>query len=317
MRDPIDSFLAQRPSIILDGALATELERRGADLADPLWSAKCLLERPDLIRAVHLDYFVAGADVATTATYQASFEGFARRGISGRGAAQLMRDAVTLALRARDGFWADETNRMGRLRPLVAASIGPYGAVLADGSEYRGHYTLDDTALAEFHRARLAVLADAGADLLACETIPSLREARVLARLLPEFPDACAWMSFSCKDGERTSEGDPIDECAAELQRFAQIVAVGVNCTPPQYIAPLLRRMRDRTDKPLVAYPNSGELYDAASKRWSGDSSGIEFSEQAAHWRAAGARLIGGCCRTGPKDIRGVKRCMHPEQSAE
>jgi homocysteine S-methyltransferase len=316
MRDPIDSFLAQRPLIILDGALATELERRGADLEDPLWSAKCLIERPDLIRAVHLDYFGAGADVATTATYQATFEAFARRGIDGEGAAQLMRDAVALALRARDEFWAIEANRAGRSRPLVAASIGPYGAMLADGSEYRGHYALDDLDLAEFHRARLGVLAHAGADLLACETIPSLREARVLATLLREFPDACAWMSFSCKDGEHTCEGDPIETCAAELQRFPQIVAVGANCTAPQYVTPLLRRMRDRTDKPLVAYPNSGEFYDASSKQWSGDSGGLKLGEQARHWHASGARLIGGCCRTGPNDIRSVHRCMHPEHSA-
>src|SRR5580704_10543986 len=210
MRDTIDSFLAQRPLMILDGALATELERRGADLKDPLWSAKCLIERPDLIRAVHLDYFNAGADVATTATYQATFEGFARRGIEGARAELLMRDAVALAVAARDEFWAVESNRAGRLRPLVAASVGPYGAMLADGSEYRGHYAVDDAALAEFHRPRLRVLADAGADLLACETIPSLREAKVLARLLRELPTQCAWISFSCKDGAHNCEGEEI-----------------------------------------------------------------------------------------------------------
>jgi homocysteine S-methyltransferase len=316
MRDPIDNFLAQRPVVILDGALATELERRGADLEDPLWSAKCLIERPDLIRAVHLDYFAAGADVATTATYQATFEAFARRGINGTSAAQLMRDAVALALGARDEFWAVEANRTGRLRPLVAASIGPYGAMLADGSEYRGHYALDDLALAAFHRPRLRVLADAGADLLACETIPSLREARVLAGLLREFPDTCGWISFSCKDGAHTCEGDPIEACAAELHRYAQIVAVGVNCTPPHYIAPLLSRIHDETDKPLVAYPNSGELYDASSKQWGGESERLKFAEQSRQWYAEGARLIGGCCRTGPEEIRSVKRCVHPERSA-
>jgi homocysteine S-methyltransferase len=316
MRDPIANFLAQRPLVFLDGALATELERRGADLKDPLWSAKCLVERPDLIRAVHLDYFIAGADVATTATYQATFEAFARRGIEGARAAQLMRGAVALAAAAREEFWAVDSNRAGRLRPLVAASIGPYGAMLADGSEYRGHYALDDAALAEFHRPRLRVLADAGADLLACETIPSLREALVLASLLREFPNACAWISFSCKDGEHTSEGDRIGECAAQLRRFSQIVAVGVNCTPPQYITPLLRRMHDETDKPLAAYPNSGEVYAASSKQWSGDSGTFAFGEQARHWHAEGARLIGGCCRTGPDDIRSLTRCVHPEHSA-
>jgi homocysteine S-methyltransferase len=302
--------------MILDGALATELERRGADLKDPLWSAKCLIEQPDLIRAVHLDYFDAGADVATTATYQATFEGFARRGVEGARAAQLMRDAVALAAAARDKFWAVEANRAGRLWPLVAASIGPYGAMLADGSEYRGHYALDDVALAEFHRPRLRVLADAGADLLACETLPSLREARVLASLLREFPDACAWFSFSCKDGEHTSEGDPIGECAAELHRYPQIVALGVNCTPPQYVTPLLRRMHDETDKPLAAYPNSGEFYEASSKQWRGGGGTFEFGEEARRWHAEGARLIGGCCRTGPDDIRSVKQCVHPIRSA-
>src|ERR1700692_5092613 len=164
MHDPVHSFLALRPMMVLDGALATELERRGADLKDPLWSAKCLIERPELIQAVHLDYFRAGADVATTATYQATFEGFAHRGIEGEAAARLMGDAVAVAVGARDEFWAEESNRAGRLRPLVAASVGPYGAMLADGSEYRGRYALSDTALADFHRPRLRVLAGAVAD---------------------------------------------------------------------------------------------------------------------------------------------------------
>ena len=312
MRNPIGDFLAQRSLIVLDGALATELERRGADLADPLWSAKCLIERPDMIRDVHLDYFRAGADVATTATYQATFEAFTRRDIDGPAAARLMRGAVALAAAARDEFWAAAANRIGRLKPLVAASIGPYGAMLADGSEYRGRYALDDAALADFHRPRLRVLADAGADLLACETLPCLREARVLANLLREFPDVYAWISFSCKDGAHDCEGEDIGRCAAELHGHAQIAAVGVNCTPPQYIAPLLRRMRGETDKPLLAYPNSGEHYDASSKQWSGGPAPLGFGETARAWYAEGARLIGGCCRTGPADIRSVKQCVHP-----
>jgi homocysteine S-methyltransferase len=315
--------------MVLDGALATELERRGADLSDDLWSAKCLIERPDLIREVHLDYFRAGADIATTATYQASFEGFARRGIPRRRAAQLMQSAVTLAAEARDAMCdtahtsvlagtarnamcATARKNAGGLRPLVAASIGPYGAMLADGSEYRGHYAVDDAALADFHRPRLRVLADAGADLLAFETIPCLREAKVLANLLRELPAQCAWISFSCKDGAHNCEGEEIGACVAELRDCPQIVAVGVNCTAPQYIPSLLRQMRDATDKPLLVYPNSGESYDPSSKRWSGDSAALRFGEQARLWHAEGARLIGGCCRTGPDDISGVKLCVHP-----
>lgn len=317
MYDPIDNFLAQRPLMILDGALATELECRGADLKDPLWSAKCLIERPELIRAVHLDYFRAGADVATTATYQASVEGFARRGLGAPEAARLMGEAVSLALLARDEFWAAEANRTGRLRPLVAASIGPYGAMLADGSEYRGRYGLDDGVLADFHRPRLCALANIGADLLACETIPSMSEARVLAALLGEFPDACAWISFSCRDGEHNSEGENIGECVAELRRFPQVVAVGVNCTAPQYITPLLRQMRARTDRPLVIYPNSGELYDASSKQWSADGGARpSLGYRAREWQREGARLIGGCCRTCPADIRGIKQCTQSAHAA-
>ena len=315
MHDPIHSFLAQRPLMVLDGALATELERRGADLSDDLWSAKCLIERPDLIHEVHLDYFRAGADVATTATYQATFEAFARRGIPRRRAAQLMQSAVALAVAARDAMCATAHKNVLAVaapRPLVAASIGPYGAMLADGSEYRGHYAVDDAALADFHRPRLRVLAEAGADLLAFETIPCLREAKVLANLLRELPAQCAWISFSCKDGAHNCEGEEIGACVAELRDYPQIVAAGVNCTAPQHVPSLLRHMRGATDKPLLVYPNSGESYDPSSRRWSGDSAALRFGEQARLWHAEGARLIGGCCRTGPDDISGVKRCVHP-----
>jgi homocysteine S-methyltransferase len=315
MYDPIKDVLARRPLMVLDGALATELERRGADLKDPLWSAKYLIERPDIIRSVHFDYFSAGADVATTATYQATFEGFARRGIASQQAAQLMRRAVALAGAARDEFWGVESNRIGRLRPLVAASIGPYGAMLADGSEYRGHYAVTDRALEDFHRPRLAVLAACGADLLACETIPCLREAAVLARLLEEFPALSAWIGFSCKDETHNCEGEDMAACVAQLSKYPQITAVGVNCSRPELMTSLLRRMRGYTDKPLLVYPNSGERYDPKSKRWSGSAETTRFGHQAREWYAEGARLIGGCCRTTPEDIRGVRSCAEPDHS--
>jgi homocysteine S-methyltransferase len=306
-RNPIAEFLAQRPVIILDGALATELERRGADLHGPLWSAKLLMEQPSLIRAVHRDYFEAGADVAITASYQATFEAFGRRGVDPTQAAQLMRESVALAISARDEFWSDAHNRADRLPPLIAASVGSYGAMLADGSEYHGDYGLSDAQLMDFHRARLHVLTDSGADLLACETIPSLREAMVLARLLQEHPDASAWVSFACRDAEHTCEGQGIAECVAKLDEFAQIVAIGVNCTRPEYVGPLLRRMRSHTDKPLVAYPNSGERYDADARRWLAHADAKPFAELALDWYAAGARLIGGCCRTTPADIHRLR----------
>lgn len=306
MHRPIELLLAARPVIILDGALATELERRGADLFDPLWSAKVLIERPEMIRAVHLDYFKAGADVATTATYQATFEALQRRGLGGAAAAQVMRRAVELAMAARDEFWSDPAHRRARPRPLVAASIGPYGALLADGSEYRGRYAINDRELRDFHRPRLAVLAESGADLLACETIPCLREALVLARLLEEFPAMSAWISFSCQDGSRNCEGEDVGACAAELQRFEQIAAIGVNCTRPEWVCALLERMASRTDTPLIAYPNSGERYDAVAKNWSGCGQNQLFAAQSQAWYDAGARLIGGCCRTTPDDIQAL-----------
>jgi homocysteine S-methyltransferase len=294
-RNPVAEFLAQRPVMILDGALATELERRGADLHDPLWSAKLLLEQPGLIQAVHRDYFEAGADIATTATYQATFEGFERRGVDAPQAAQLMRDSVALAIAARDQFWSDEHQRADRLPPLIAASIGPYGAMLADGSEYRGDYGLSDAELMEFHRRRLHVLADSGADLLACETIPCLREALALARVLQERPDTSAWISFACRDAEHTCEGQSIRECAEKLNEYAQVVSIGINCTRPEYVGPLLGRMRTHTDKPLLAYPHAGAA---------------PLAQQGPGWHAAGARLIGGCCGTTPADIRGLREAL-------
>ncbi len=310
MPSPLDAFFAQRALVILDGALATELERRGADLNDPLWSAKLLIEQPELIREVHLDYFRSGADVATTSSYQATFEAFTRRGFDHAAAAALMRDSVRLAVEARDAFWAEPAHRLGRIQPLIAASVGPYGAMLADGSEYRGHYGLDEAQLMDFHRPRLQVLVDAGADLLACETIPCLAEARAIARLLPEFPGAAAWISFSCRDGLHNSQGEPLADCVVALEGFDQVVAVGVNCTAPEHIASLVDQMHAHTHKPILVYPNSGEHYDAAHKQWHGNASpshSAHFAEQASGWHARGARLIGGCCRTTPDDIAAVQ----------
>lgn len=300
---PLQSMLSGQPVLVLDGALATELERRGCDLNDPLWSARVLIEQPEMIRQVHADYFAAGADVATTASYQATFAGFARRGLDEAAARALMQRAVGLAREARDAFWADPAQHAGRGKPLVAASVGPYGAMLADGSEYRGHYGLDIYALMDFHRPRMAALLEAGPDLLACETLPCLDEALAIARLLTEFPGASAWISFSCRDGESVSEGQRFADCVAALEPFAQVAAVGINCTAPAHIPALLRSAQGKTTKPLLVYPNSGEEYDAVHKCWHGIRDAQAFAAAARDWRDAGAQLIGGCCRTTPEDI--------------
>lgn len=302
--DPIAAILRDYPVLIVDGAMATELERRGCDLRDPLWSAKVLLEAPELIRAVHADYFAAGADVAITASYQATFAGFAARGLEQAQAAELMTRSVRLAAEARDACWADPASRVGRPRPLVAASVGPYGAFLHDGSEYRGDYAIGEEELIAFHRPRMAVLAAAGADLLACETIPCLAEARALARLLPEFPGLWAWLSFSARDEAHISSGEPFAACAALLDAHPQVAAVGINCTAPEHIPALVTAARQATTKPIVVYPNSGETWHAADGVWQGQASCTAFGEESRAWYAAGARLIGGCCRTTPEHIR-------------
>jgi len=310
--NPLALLFSQQSVVLLDGGLATELEKRGADLNDPLWSAKLLIEQPELIRAVHLDYFRAGADVATTASYQASFAGFANRGIDRETATALMQRSVTLAMEARELFWREPANRIDRAFPLVAASVGPYGATLADGSEYRGAYGLDEVALMDFHRPRLEALLATEPDLLACETIPCPSEARAIARLLTEeFPDACAWLSFSCRDALHVSEGQPLADCLAELEDCAQIVAVGVNCTAPQHIVPLLGAARAATSKPLLAYPNSGH-YDVEHLCWHGTADTTAFATAARAWQEVGARLIGGCCHTGPAEIRAIAAWARP-----
>lgn len=302
--NPIEAALAHQGYLILDGAMATELEKRGADLNDPLWSAKVLLENPDAIEAVHYDYFAAGADVAITASYQASFEGYARRGLDRTATTDLLRRSVQVAQEARQRFLANGSE--GRVRPLVAASVGPYGAYLADGSEYRGDYGLTVDELIVWHRPRFEVLANTGADLLACETVPTLLEGVALARLLDEY-GVPGWLSFSCKDGARLHHGETIRDAAALAEATESVIAVGVNCTAPRFVEELLRNAGEATTKPLLCYPNSGEVWDGANHCWLPGTGVTEFGEPARLWANAGAKLIGGCCRTGPGEIREIR----------
>jgi homocysteine S-methyltransferase len=281
-------------TLVLDGGLATHLEALGADLRDDLWSARLLLEDPGLIRRVHADYFAAGADVATTASYQATLPGFAGRGIGAAEAKRLLRLSVELAGQARDEAG----------HGLVAASVGPYGAYLANGAEYTGDYDLDEEGLLAWHRPRWEILAGAGADLLACETIPSMAEARALARLVTETPEVKAWVSFSCRDEAHLNDGTPIEEAAALFAGNPQIVAVGVNCTAPRHVPGLISRL---TVLPVVVYPNSGESWDAGDRRWLGLADPAEYGQAAKEWQDRGASMIGGCCRTTPEHIRQVR----------
>ena len=309
----LEPFLSGHGVMILDGGLATELERRGADLSDDLWSARLLREDPASVRQLHLDYFEAGADVAISASYQASFEGFTRRGLSRRRGVELLQSSVHLAKEARDQFLAaaehrGETHR--RLPPLVATSIGSYGAFLADGSEYTGDFGLSKKALVDWHRPRLEALLGAEPDLLACETIPCLMEGEALVELLTEYRETPAWIGFSCRDDEHVCRGEPIARCVELANSCETVVATGVNCTAPKHVAGLLKRARAATRKPLVCYPNSGACWDSVAGEWLTGSAVVDFAGEASTWKAAGAELIGGCCRTSPEDIRKLRRLL-------
>jgi homocysteine S-methyltransferase len=300
---PLDPFLADDGVLVLDGGLATELQARGHDLDDPLWSARLLLDDPAAIEAVHDDYLAAGADVATAASYQASLPALRARGLSDDQARTVLQLSVELARRACDR--AAAARGPDRPRPLAVASLGAYGASLADGSEYRGDYAADDATIAAYHRERLDVLAPL-ADLVACETIPGLREAECLADVLTRSPTS-AWVAFQCKDDAHVAHGEPIERCVAAVARVPTVVAVGINCCAPWHVEGLVRRIRDACALPIVAYPNAGERY--ADGRWCGRAvSPAELAALAERWHAAGARILGGCCRTGPAHVAALYR---------
>ena len=303
--NPLTSILTDHPFVLLDGAMATELEARGCDLADSLWSAKVLMENPDLIRDVHLDYFRAGAQVAITASYQATPDGFAARGLNEAQARSLIAKSVELAKQARDSYRAENPAAKGL---LIAGSVGPYGAYLADGSEYRGDYQRSAQVFQDFHRPRIEALLEAGVDLLACETLPSFDEIRALAQLLEAYPVAQAWFSFTLRDAQHLSDGTPLRDVLALLADYPQILAVGINCIALENTVEALEYLHSLTPLPLVVYPNSGEHYDAVSKTWHHHGEACATLEgYLPQWLAAGAKLIGGCCRTTPKDIAALK----------
>ncbi|MCH8149455.1 MAG: homocysteine S-methyltransferase [Planctomycetes bacterium] len=316
---PLDNFLEKQGFLMLDGGLATELEESGHDLDHPLWSARLLIENPDAIYQVHRAYLDAGADCIITASYQASVPGLEAQGLSKKEAESTIARSVTLACQARDDFLSDLGNKdTSRFQPLVAAGIGPYGAFLADGSEYRGNYGISEGDLRAFHERRWHILVESPADLFACETIPSLPEAKVLKSLLRDTPDVRGWISFSCRDGKHICDGTRLAECAALFDEDEQIVAIGVNCTAPRYIASLIDQVRrGAPTKRIVVYPNSGETYDAENRVWTGVSDPSDFGEAAVDWFKCGASLIGGCCRTGPHHIRAMRAAMMQQNRSE
>ncbi|XP_017278959.1 homocysteine S-methyltransferase YbgG [Kryptolebias marmoratus] len=301
-------FLRENRPLILDGGLATELEAQGVKLqGDPLWSARLLHTNPQAIKDAHYRFLLSGADVVTTATYQASVQGFIDHlNVSPDDARELLMSGVRLAKEAAESFTSGERS------PLVAGSVGPYGAFLHDGSEYTGAYAEEMSVeeLKVWHLPQVESLAAAGADLMAFETIPSLKEAEAVVELLREFPNSSAWLSFSCKDGKHISDGSPFADAVRVASRSSQLLAVGVNCCPPAVVEPLLDSTRSLLSPSMswVAYPNSGEEWDT-EQGWqtSGQTSGW-ISELSHTWLKQGAALIGGCCRIGPAHISELRQ---------
>ncbi|WP_449372606.1 homocysteine S-methyltransferase [Arthrobacter psychrolactophilus] len=314
LTNSLSRILLAGADLIVDGALATELETHGCDLDDALWSAKALLEQPELIQRVHRDYFAAGAQIAITASYQATPQGFAQRGIPEDEALELVALSVQLAQQARSEFLAENPQSTPL---LIAGSVGPYGAFLADGSEYRGDYRLSSREFKDFHRPRIAALVGAGVDLLACETLPSLSEAKALLELVDEYGIE-SWFSFTLREGGHISDGTTLADVARLCEEYSHVVAIGVNCVPLELVSPALDALAKASRLPMIAYPNSGESYDPVSKTW-GPAAAVEgtqtqgLAELAGSWRNAGARLIGGCCRTTPREIAAVANALTRE----
>jgi homocysteine S-methyltransferase len=285
--------------VVLDGGLSNQLEAQGCELSDELWSARLLADDPRQIEAAHTAYVRAGAQVLITSSYQATFEGFARRGVGREPAAELLARSVGLA-RAAAGTTRREV--------WVAASVGPYGAMLADGSEYRGRYGLSVSELERFHRPRIEALAAAGPDVLALETVPDTDEARALLRAV-EGCGVPVWLSYSISGG-RTRAGQELRSAFALAAGLDQVIAVGVNCCTPADADRAVELAAEVTGKPVVVYPNSGERWDAVARAWRG---GAAYDPaRVRDWLASGARLVGGCCRVGPEQIAELAELAEP-----
>ena len=288
---------------VVDGGLSTALEEAGHRLDDRFWTARLLIDDPEAVVAAHLAFLRAGARVLITSSYQASEASLVSAGLATKTAVAVLRSTTALAVEARTRFAIEDP--AGARAVTVAASVGPYGATLGDGSEYRAP-VVGEPALVAFHTARLRLLVDTQPDLLAIETISSAREARAIGRALDGLAPIPAWMTFTCRDGATTWGDDPIEEAVTAAVTIPSVVAVGVNCTAPADIAPLLERISRVTDLPLVAYPNGGQSWDAVEKVWTGAAAGFSGAE-VAEWVGLGARYLGGCCGVGPSGIAALR----------
>lgn len=288
------------PVVLLDGGLSTQLERHGADFYGRLWTGKALLEKPELVRQAHRDFVEAGASIISTASYQVSRSGFVAEGMTAADADVALARSVEIAREATAGTSVK-----------VAASVGPYGATLHDGSEYRGNYGVDQAILEDFHRERIAVLAAATPDYFAVETIPEITEAKAVIAVLADYPDIPVWVSFSCADGAHLVSGEPIEDAARAVEWLPQLVAIGMNCVPPDNVASLATRIASVTDTPIIGYPNLGGQWDSATKTWSGQTPKT-LAEWWPQWHAAGVSFVGGCCGHDANAIAQLREVLEP-----
>lgn len=294
-------FLTNNP-VVLDGAMSTPLEKLGADTNNDLWTAKALIDNEELVYEVHKMYFEAGADLIITDTYQANVQAFEKVGYSKKEARNLIKKAVKIAQKARD----DYENRTGK-HNYIAGTIGPYGAYLANGSEYRGDYELSVEEYQQFHLPRIEELVNAEVDILAIETQPKLDEVLAILELLKKkYPQQKVYVSYTLSDDDTISDGTPLPRAIHALEDYSQVIAVGINCVKLELVEPALKNMKEITDKHLIVYPNSSAVYDPKSKTWSQPKTSVTFEELIPNWYEAGARIIGGCCTTGPKEIKAV-----------
>lgn len=277
---------------LIDGGFSTALEELGNTLNTSLWSGELLRNHSDQIQAAHKLFADAGAQVLITSSYQISYQGCLAQGWSA--------EEVDAAIKA-----STELARFDGVK--VAASVGPYGAYLADGSEYRGNYGISKGELKDFHRDRLHALIATKPDLLAVETIPELTEAQAIIELIDEIDPAMPfWISFSCKSDSELSSGEKFADAVALANSSKSAVAVGINCTKPIFIEPLLKSAK--SEIPYVIYPNSGREWDSVEKRWFGPVNSSFARSDIESWISLGAKLIGGCCGVSPRDISELGR---------
>lgn len=306
MQASLKKILEQNQIMIIDGSMSTALENLGANLNNDLWTAQTLVHQPELVKQVHINYFRAGADCGITCSYQATIPGLMKHGYTEKESEAIILRSVEIFLEARSEWWEAEGKNLGRSYPLCLGSVGPYGAYLADGSEYTGNYNIDSNGLYNFHRRRIELLHEAGADILLFETQPSIREVMIEADIAEEL-ETDYWVSFSCRDGQHINEGDNISDCAKKLSDGRKYLCmIGVNCTKPEYIVSLIHELKKVSDLPIGVYPNSGEIYDPASKTWTHSNNSADFGSYALSYMQAGASAVGGCCTTTEKHISQV-----------